>query len=73
MTPRLMLREIADMMGDPPPRDPEERRTYWRLALDRLWLEDPESYWDYVLLPGLLPAELWEHLREEADRATRHT
>jgi len=29
-----------------------------RLVLDRLWQEDLETWWDYVLLPALLPAEL---------------
>ena len=29
----------------------------------------PESWWDYTLLPGLVPEQLWEHMRHEAERA----
>lgn len=63
------MQAIAGRMGEPPPQDPAERAAYWRCLLDRLWWQDPESYWDYVLLPGLVPEQLWEHMRREADAA----
>ena len=61
---------IRRLDGRAATEDPAERAAYWRCLLDRLWWQDPESWWDYTLLPGLLPAELWEHMRREADHTS---
>jgi hypothetical protein len=44
-------------------------KTARRMAVPsrRLWQEDPEASWDYVLLPS----ELWDHVRQETERETR--
>ncbi len=66
------MREVEEAMDEAPPSDPDQRDGYIRIILDDLCRRvGPDVCLDYVLLPGLLPPEVWEHVVAEAERESR--